>query len=418
MPKKITIAFHWLVLISLILGVLYGLFLRQYVSWVDWMGELFLRALKMIVIPLIFFTIVSGISKNGSAANLGKLGAKTLIFYALTTLLACITGLVLVNLTKPGANSEILLQGISEKTFSVSENRSIRDILISIIPDNIFSAFTTSNTLQIILFAVLLGFFITQLQENQRQVLALFFEASSNVMMRITMFIIRFAPYGIFGIVARQVSLQNNPGAMAESLGWYMGIVVLGLLIHSVISLPTILAAFGIHPVRHYKAMLPVMITAFSTSSSNATLPLTMSTVENACGVSPRIAGFTLPLGATVNMNGTALYEIVAAIFVAQVYGIHLPIDKQLVGILVSLLAAIGAAGIPMAGLVTMTIVFTAMGLPMEGIALVLTVDRPLDMLRTLVNVLGDTCGAVVIAKNEGEILPVAIRRRNRNDSE
>ncbi len=168
MRKKITIAFHWLVLISLILGVLYGLFLRQYVSWVDWMGELFLRALKMIVIPLIFFTIISGISRNGSAANLGKLGAKTLIFYALTTLLACITGLVLVNLIKPGANSEILLQEISEKSLPAAESRSIRDILISIIPDNIFSAFTTSNTLQIILFAVLLGFFITQLQENQR----------------------------------------------------------------------------------------------------------------------------------------------------------------------------------------------------------------------------------------------------------
>ena len=407
---KRKIAFHWQILIALLLGILFGLFLKSYSSWVDWMGELFLRALKMIVIPLIFFTITSGIANNGNAANLGKIGAKTLGFYLLTTLLAAITGLFLVNIMRPGQGAELLLQDLPEKGTPIHEGKSIRDLLITIIPDNIFSALTASNTLQIIVFAVLLGFFITRLPENQRQVLTQFFDASSAVMMKITMFIIRFAPYGIFGIVARQVALQDNPTGLAVSLGRYMLVVIAGLSLHSLVSLPVILLASGIHPVRHYKAMLPVLITAFSTSSSNATLPLTLSTVQSGCGVSQRIAGFTLPLGATINMNGTALYEIVAAMFIAQVYGIHLPADKQITGVLVALLAAVGAAGIPMAGLVTMTIVMTAMGLPVEGIALVLTVDRPLDMFRTLVNVLGDTCGAVVVAKSEGENLTVACR--------
>jgi len=407
---KRKIAFHWQILIALLLGILFGLFLKSYSSWVDWMGELFLRALKMIVIPLIFFTITSGIANNGNAANLGKIGAKTLGFYLLTTLLAAVTGLFLVNIMRPGQGAELLLQDLPEKGTPIHEGKSIRDLLITIIPDNIFSALTASNTLQIIVFAVLLGFFITRLPENQRQVLTQFFDASSAVMMKITMFIIRFAPYGIFGIVARQVALQDNPTGLAVSLGRYMLVVIAGLSLHSLVSLPVILLASGIHPVRHYKAMLPVLITAFSTSSSNATLPLTLSTVQSGCGVSQRIAGFTLPLGATINMNGTALYEIVAAMFIAQVYGIHLPADKQITGVLVALLAAVGAAGIPMAGLVTMTIVMTAMGLPVEGIALVLTVDRPLDMFRTLVNVLGDTCGAVVVAKSEGENLTVACR--------
>jgi len=370
----------------------------------------------MIVVPLIFFTITSGIANNGNAANLGKIGGKTLGFYFLTTLLAAITGLLLVNLMQPGQEAGLLLQNLPEKGLPIHEEKSIRDLLITIIPDNIFSAFSASNTLQIIVFAVLMGFFITKLPENQRQILTLFFNASSAVMMKITMFIIRFAPYGIFGIVARQVALQDNPASLAASLGRYMLVVITGLSLHSLVSLPVILIASGIHPIRHYKAMLPVLITAFSTSSSNATLPLTLSTVQNGCGVSQRIAGFTLPLGATINMNGTALYEIVAALFISQVYGIHLPIDKQITGVLVALLAAIGAAGIPMAGLVTMTIVLTAMGLPVEGIALVLAVDRPLDMLRTLVNVLGDTCGAVVVAKSEGENLTVTCSKPRKTD--
>lgn len=409
MKKKI--AFHWQILVALFLGILFGLFLKSYSSWVDWMGELFLRALKMIVIPLIFFTITSGIANNGSAENLGKIGVKTLGFYMLTTLLAAVTGLLLVNLIRPGQVEELLLQDLPEQGTIIPEGKSIRDLLITIIPDNIFSAFTASNTLQIIVFAVLLGFFITRLTENQREILTQFFDASSAVMMKITVFILRFAPYGIFGIVARQVALQDNPTGLAVSLGRYMLVVIASLSFHSLVSLPAILVASGIHPVRHYKAMLPVLITAFSTSSSNATLPLTLSTVQSGCGVSQRIAGFTLPLGATINMNGTALYEIVAAMFIAQVFGIYLPIDKQITGVFVALLAAIGAAGIPMAGLVTMTIVLTAMGLPVEGIALVLTVDRPLDMFRTLVNVLGDTCGAVVVAKSEGETLTVACRK-------
>lgn len=398
-------ALHWQILIALVLGVLFGIWLKEYQSWVSWMGDVFLRALKMIVAPLIFFSIVQGVASIGSGSNLGRLGIKTMTFYILTTLLAIITGLVLVNIFAPGTGAQ-LVPGNGNNPAGLPQT-SIRDILINIVPDNIFKAFAENATLQIILFAILFGAFITKLGTSQKESMVRFFGAGAEIMMKITMFVILFAPLGIFGIVARQVSQQPDIGELASHLGAYMVVVLSGLVLHAGFSLPLILAMFRIRPWAHYKAMFPVMLTAFSTSSSNATLPLSMSTVEENCGVSRKIVSFTLPLGATVNMNGTALYEIVAALFIAQVYGIHLSLGQQMVMSLAALLAAVGAAGIPMAGLVTMTIVLTAAGLPIEGVALVLPVDRPLDMFRTLVNVLGDTCCAVSVAKSEGEKIKV-----------
>jgi Na+/H+-dicarboxylate symporter len=399
------IALHWQILTALLLGVLFGIFFKDYYEWVGWMGEIFLRALKMVVVPLILFSIVFGVASIGSGDNLGRIGLKTITFYIGTTILAILTGLFLMNFFAPGLGAQLNIDPSAAGKFN--QTSSIRDILITIIPDNIFQAFATNNTLQVILFAILFGVFITRLREESKKIMIGFFEAGSEVMMKITMFVIAFAPLGIFGIVAKQVAQQSDLIELLSRLGAYFGVVLLGLFIHSGISLPVILSLFKINPVKHYKAISEVLITAFSTSSSNATLPLTMSTVEQNCGVSRKICSFTLPLGATINMNGTALYEIAAALFIAQVYAIHLTLGQQCIMVLTALLAAVGAAGIPMAGLVTMTIVLSSAGLPLEGVALVLPIDRPLDMFRTLVNVLGDTCGAVVVAKTEGEDVKV-----------
>ncbi|MFN8206395.1 MAG: dicarboxylate/amino acid:cation symporter [Bacteroidales bacterium] len=399
------IGLHWQILAALILGVLYGIFFKENYEWVSWMGDIFLRALKMVVVPLILFSIIYGVASIGSGDNLGRIGLKTMAFYIGTTILAILTGLLLMNLFSPGVGAQLTIDQSTAGKFN--QSTSIRDILINIVPDNIFQAFANSNTLQVILFAILFGVFIGKIREESKKSMLAFFEAGSEVMMRITMFVIAFAPLGIFGIVSKQVAQQSDLVELLSRLGAYFGVVLLGLFIQSGISLPFILSLFRVNPIRHYKAISQVLITAFSTSSSNATLPLTMSTVEQNCGVSRKICSFTLPLGATINMNGTALYEIAAALFIAQVYAIHLTLGQQCIMVLTALLAAVGAAGIPMAGLVTMTIVLSSAGLPLEGVALVLPIDRPLDMFRTLVNVLGDTCGAVVVAKTEGEEVKV-----------
>jgi Na+/H+-dicarboxylate symporter len=253
---------------------------------------------------------------------------------------------------------------------------------------------------------------MTKIGEKQRDTLMDVFTAALAVIMKITLFIIRFAPLGIFSItakvIAQQVEMGNNIGEVVGRLGLYVITVLAGLLFHGLITLPVSLKLFGkANPVKHFRNMATPLLTAFSTSSSNATLPLTMEAVENKDGVSNKIASFTLPLGATVNMNGTALYECVAVLFIAQAYGIDLSFGKQLIVIFTALLAAIGSAGIPMAGLVMMVVVLRAVGLPLEGIGLILAVDRILDMFRTTINVFGDTCAAVIVAKSEGEQLNV-----------
>lgn len=227
-------------------------------------------------------------------------------------------------------------------------------------------------------------------------------------MMKLTMFIVLFTPFGIFGLVAEKVSEQNDLVALMQSMGLYMGTVLLALAIHGTITLPVITKFVGkSNPYKHFNAVKTPLITAFSTSSSGATLPLTMEAVENNSGVSNKITSFTLPLGATINMDGTALYECVAVIFIAQAYGMELSVVQQIIVVITALLASIGAAGVPMAGLVMITIILTAVGLPLEGVGLILAVDRILDMFRTATNVWSDSCGAVIIAKSEGEVLKV-----------
>jgi len=262
--------------------------------------------------------------------------------------------------------------------------------------------------LSIIFFAILFGFFITKVGKKHSELLQQFFTSIFEVMMKITLFVIKFTPLGVFGLVAKTVADQDDFTGLVSSMGLYMLTVIIALSIHAFVTLPLIVRFIGkSKPFRHLKNMTTPLLTAFSTSSSAATLPLTITAVEEKSGVSNKISSFTLPLGATVNMDGTALYECIAAIFIAQAYGVDLTFVQQLIIVLTALLASIGAAAIPMAGLVMMTVILTAIGLPLEGVGLIIAVDRILDMFRTATNVWSDSCGAVVIAKTEGEDLKV-----------
>ncbi len=407
---KFSLALHWQILIMLLLGGLFGYFFPNLTRYTNWMGEIFLRALNMIIVPLIFCSISTGVANVGTAENLGRLGLKTMGYYLFSTFVAIVTGFFLVQLIKPGIGADLGLQ-VPLEDIAVGRE-SFGQTLINIVPSNIIKAMAEGYMLSIIFFAILVGFFTTRVGEKSRLLIVDVLNAILDVIMKITMFIIRFTPLGVFSIIAKVISQQINIGndvsEIIGSMGIYFLTVLAGLLIHGFVTLPLMLKFMGrVKPFKHLKNMSTVILTAFSTSSSNATLPLTMETVETKSGVSNKIASFTLPLGATINMNGTALYECVAVMFIAQAYGIDLTIGQQLIVVFTALLAAIGSAGIPMAGLVMMAVVLNAVGLPLEGIGLILAVDRILDMFRTTINVYGDTCGAVIIAKSEGEELYV-----------
>ncbi|MBW6490340.1 MAG: dicarboxylate/amino acid:cation symporter [Lentimicrobium sp.] len=401
---------HWQILIALVAGVLFGIYLPSQTIWISWMGDLFLRLLKMVIIPLIVSSIITGVAGIGSPENLGRLGFKTIGFYFLSSFLAIVLGLGLVNLIKPGVGADL---SFAEKIDSLPvANQSLGQLLLNSIPENFFRSLGDGNMLPIIFFAIIFGFFINLISANHQKQLHGFFEAVFEVMMKMTMVVIKLTPLGVFaiiaGVISRYAGDANSMAQLFSRLGIYMITVLLALIIHSQITMNLILRVIGrVNPLKHLRNMSIPLLTAFSTSSSSATLPLTMEAIETNDGVSNKITSFTLPLGATINMDGTALYECVAAIFIAQAYGIELGISQQFTIVITALLASIGAAGIPMAGLVMMTIVLNAVGLPLEGIGLLLAVDRILDMFRTAVNVYGDTCAAVVIAKSEGEVLNI-----------
>lgn len=402
------IALHWQILIALFAAVLFGIYFTSYVGYISWMGTIFMRALKMIIVPLILTSVMSGVANLSSEDNLGKLGVKTISYYLFTSVLAIVTGLLLVNLIQPGVGADIGLKESVEGLDKAKE--SFGSTLINIIPKNIFSALLNGDMLSIIFFALLAGYFITKLQGKHKDMLVTGVNAGFELMMKITEFIIRFTPYGIFGIVANTVAEQAGNAdqlfSLVQQLGWYVLTVMLGLFIHFSVSLPLMLKFMGrINPFKHLGAMRIPLLTAFSTSSSSATLPLTIEAAEKNAGISNKTTSFVLPLGATINMDGTALYECVAVLFISQAYGIDLSIGQQVVVVATALLASIGAAGIPMAGLVMMSVVLSAVNLPQEGIGLIIAVDRILDMFRTTVNVWSDSCGAAIIAASEGEEL-------------
>jgi len=401
---------HWQIVIALVAGALAGWLIGEPMLELSFIGSLFMNALKMIIIPLIAASIITGMTGVGQTGNIGRLGSKTFLYYMSTSLFAIITGLIMVNILQPGVGAELGFQEQPEQLadsmaqFGDSPGQAVQRLLVSIIPTNLISAMAEGQILQLIFFCLLFGFFITRLDDPFRTTLTGFFDAFFATMMRLTQFIIRFAPLGIFALVSKTVATTGF--SAFKGLGIYALTVILALAIHAFINLPVLLFIVGrLNPLRHAKAMSPALLTAFSTSSSSATLPLTMESLEKRAKVSNRITSFTIPLGATVNMDGTALYECVAAMFIAQAYGVELTFAQQFLVVLTALLASIGAAGIPMAGLVMISVILSAVGLPLEGIGLILAVDRILDMCRTTVNVWSDSCGAAIIAKSEGEDL-------------
>jgi len=366
----------------------------------DPLADVFLRLLRMAIMPLIITSLTSAVISVGEKKNLEVLGAKTFGYYVTTSLLAILTGQILVNVLRPGIGSTIQLE--QEVSAIPAVQQSVGDILMNIIPENPFQALAEGQVMPVIFFCILFGYFVTRLDEPHRSHLGNFFHGAFHAMMKLTHLVIWTAPLGVFGINARIVATTGFDAF--RSLGFYFGIVLVGLLIHATVTLPTLVyLVTRRNPFRHYRGMPSALVTAFSTCSTIVTLPLTMEAVTGNSKVSEKISSFVLPIGATVNMDGTALYECVAVIFIAQVYGFALSLDQQLVIVLTALLASIGAASVPMSGLVMMSIILAAVGLPLEGVAIILAVDRVLDMFRTMVNVLSDSCGAVIIAKLEGE---------------
>jgi Na+/H+-dicarboxylate symporter len=363
---------------------------------VEWMGTLFLKALKMIIVPLVVASMIVGITGLGDVRQLGRVGGLTVTYYAATTGLAVALGIVLVNLFRPGVGI-VLGDTTAPAEVMAKEALGFKDIVLSFVSDNVVRAMAEMDILPVIVFSLVFGGVLTTVGPAGKPVIDFFYGVNEAIMKLVTLLML-FAPLGVFGLVAGRFARAGDLGALIGGLGKYMTTVLVGLAIHGLVVLPLILWLFGRrNPYRYLLDLSTPLLTAFSTASSSATLPLTIETVQKRAKVSRRAAYFVLPLGATVNMDGTALYESVAAIFIAQAVGIELTFGQQMLIFITATLAAIGAAGIPQAGLVTMVIVLRAVGLPLEGIGLILAVDWLLDRFRTAVNVWGDACGAAVI---------------------
>ncbi|MDX9694429.1 MAG: dicarboxylate/amino acid:cation symporter [Bacteroidales bacterium] len=400
------IALHWQILIAFILAIFIGILFKDYVIYFSWMGDIFLRLLKMIVIPLILSSIISGVATMGNDSNFGKLGLKTLLYYLSTTTLAILIGLLLVNIIKPGIGMDITSLPIND---SINiQKQSISTIFIQIVPQNIFKSMAENEFLSVIFFAIIAGIFISKIETKNRVLLTDFFSAFFELFMKMTMLIINLAPIGIFGLIVKVVAEQNDFGNMIIKLGWFMLTVIAAILIHALIILPLITKFIGkANPFKHFSNVKTTLITAFSTASSAAALPLNMKETHEKSGVSNKITNFTLPLGATVNMDGTAIYIAAVVMFIAQAKGVEMGFREQAIVLITAVFSSIGTAAVPMASLVMITIILEVLGLPIEYMALILPVDRILDMFRTATNVWSDSCGAVVIAKSEGEKLNV-----------
>ncbi|MCH7838914.1 MAG: dicarboxylate/amino acid:cation symporter, partial [Planctomycetes bacterium] len=415
---------HYQILIGMVLGAGIGLPLNILAGMghisVDWprtvatygkgAGDVFLRLLSMIVAPLILTSLVSGITGTGNLRGLGRMGARTMTYYLSTSMVAIITGILVFNVIQPGRNSNLadLMAGAETVTMEIADpDQSVAQTLwnqvFNLIPSNPFAALADASNrsiLGVIFFAILFGVFITVVGGEVGQRLTHLFKDAFDVMMRMTMFIIKLAPVGVFGFML--FASAGKGLSVFAALGWYALTVAIGLSIHAFITLPLILILLGRRsPRKFFQAMSPALLTAFSTASSNGTLPLTITCVEKRAGISNRISSFVLPLGATINMDGTALYEAVAVLFIAQVTGHELGFAAQAIVAFTALLASIGAAGIPHAGTVMMIVVLRAVNLPVDYVGLILAVDRVLDMYRTSINVWSDSTACAVLARFE-----------------
>src|SRR6187402_1273782 len=407
------------ILIAMVAGGFTGWLLREFGGDVgvkllpvfDLMGTMFINLLKMLIVPLILASVITGVASLGSGPDLGRLGGKTLGFYVVTTLIAVLIALALVNIVEPGvrdgqpvrallalsADAAQVTQGVMSRA-----DTSMLETIRAVVPDNIVQAAANTKMLGLVLFSILFGFFLARIpQPQQGQVLG-FWQGIFLVMMRMTDFVMRLAPIGVFALIGKVVAVSGFEGAGPLLL--FAGCVVAGLAIYGFVALPILLATVArVNPWRLYPAMAPALLTAFSTASSSATLPLSLECLEERAKVSPRIAGFVMPLGASMNHAGSALYECAAAMFIAQAYGLHLPFGTQFTVVILALVTSMGMAGIPAASLVGIAVILAAVGLPAEAIGVLLVFDRILDMCRTAINVLADAACTVIVARLEGE---------------
>jgi Na+/H+-dicarboxylate symporter len=379
------------------------LFGIPYIRLLGFLGQLFLNALTLLVVPLVSSAIVQGISQMGQDKSFARLGAKTFFFYISTTLFAVLTGLIVVNLIQPGSfmakpeHIEALV--LSEQPQNHAE--ALGQIFVKLIPVNIFEAAVHGNMLGIIFFSLLFGFALAKVGSETSHLLGTVVRGTFHTLMRMTHFLMKAMPLGVFCLVAKAIAMRGF-GSIAP-LFYFFLTVLMGLAAFMFIVLPLLFKVMGLSPWKHFRAMAPALITAFSTSSSVAALPVTLECVEKRAGVSNRISSFVVPLGTSINLSGSALYECVAVLFIAQVYGFELSIVHQALVVFLSLLTSMGVAGIPSASLVAILIILNTMGFPAEGLALILPVDRILDMCRTTVNVFSDASCAVLVAHTEGE---------------
>lgn len=419
---------HWQIIIGLVLGLIWGLLstlfgLQEFTTELikPW-GTIFIRLLKLIAVPLVLASLIVGVTSLNDISKLSRIGGKTIGIYMMTTVVAITIGITIVNIVKPGKalpleTRETLMASYSENASERSlkakevDERGYLDPLVDIVPENFFAASSSNSAmLQVVFVALLFGVGIILVGKEKGQPLISFFEALNDVIIRLVDIIMLVAPYGVFALIASLiVDIAGDDLGQAlellKALGWYSLTVLGGLLIHMTIVYPSLFKSFTkMRYVDFFRAMRPALLLGFSTSSSSATLPVTMEKVEKNLGVHEEVASFVLPLGATINMDGTSLYQAVAAVFIAQALGMDLSIAQQLTIVGTATLASIGAAGVPGAGIIMLVIVLQAIAVPVEGVALILGVDRLLDMFRTSVNITGDATVSVLVAATEDQL--------------
>jgi proton glutamate symport protein len=411
------------ILIGMVIGLIWGLsaaplgILEFTDNWIKPFGQIFINSLKLIAVPLVFVSLIDGVSNLTDISKLSRIGGKTILLYISTTVIAVTLGLGLVNMIKPGkflseerreSLGELYASDLSsslEKAHDKQDDGPLQ-LLVDIIPDNLFHALSANtNMLQIIFFAILLGIAMIMSPKEKVAPVKNFFDGLSGIILKIVDIIMYFAPVGVFALLAS----LNIDLDLITALSVYSLSVVLGLALMVFVTYPLILKAFTkMNYIKFIKGIMPAQLLAFSTSSSAATLPVTLDCVEKKLGVSEEVSSFVLPLGATINMDGTSIHQGISAVFIAQAFGIDLTIGQQLTILLTAVLASIGSAAVPGAGIIMLIIVLEAVGLDPAGLALILAVDRPLDMMRTVVNVTGDSTVAAVVASSEGELSDIA----------
>lgn len=391
------------ILIAFVIAIIFGAVAGPAAAVVKPLGDLFLRLIKFIIVPLVLASLVVGVASTGDVKQLGRMGGKTVAYYLLTTAFAVSLGLLLGNIMSPG---EGLNLKVEEASAEAQEAPSVIDTILNIVPTNPLAALVEGNMLQTIFFALFIGIGISLVGEKAKPVYS-FFEGLAEVMYKITSIVMAVAPIGIFGLVAPTVG-EYGLSVLLPLMKVILAVAI-GSILHAFVVYSLSVKVFAkMSPVKFFKGIAPASIVAFSTSSSAGTLPITIKSSEENLGVSKKVSSFVLPLGATINMDGTALYQGVCVLFIAQFYGLDLSIAQQLTIILTATLASIGTAGVPGAGLIMLTMVLTSVNLPLEGIALIAGIDRILDMFRTSLNVTGDASAAVIVAASEGELKPVS----------